>query len=252
MKRYFILLIFVLMALSTLAQDIITKKDNTKIIAKILEVSPTEIKYKKYSNQDGPTFILPTKDILIVTYQTGESETFTTQTETQQQTQVVTQTKLVPQTSYTIPKYSVIKNSYNRKDYTRNYYDNYSPGWCGVASFVIPGLGQAIENEWGRAVGFFLGNVSCNSLIYYSAQRMISYNNHESEVYQFLFGTFLAAGIALEIWSTVDAVRIAKIKNLWCQHMRSTIGNINISPTFSYLPTSDHSPVFGVNMCISF
>ena len=51
------------MALSTLAQDIITKKDGTKLITKILEVSPTEVKYKKYSNQDGPTFILPTKDI---------------------------------------------------------------------------------------------------------------------------------------------------------------------------------------------
>ena len=248
MKRYFILQIFIFMTLSTLAQDIITKKDGTKLITKILEVSPTEVKYKKYSNQDGPTFILPTKDIFLVTYQNGETETFTTQTETQQRPKAVPQAKQTSLTSFSIPKYRDIRDLYSLRDYTQHYNDKYSPGWCGFASFVIPGLGQAIENEWGRAVGFFLGNVACNSLIYYNAQKM----NYTDDYYQAELVAFLVTGIALNISSIVDAVRIAKVKNLWCNQMLSHIESINISPTFSYLPTNDHSPVFGVNMCISF
>ena len=249
MKRYFILLIFVLMALPILAQDTITKKDGTKLITKILEVSPSEVKYKKYSNPEGPTFILPTKDILIVTYQTGETETFTTQTETQQQTQAVPQTKQVSQAPFSIPKYRIIKDLFDRKTYTQFSSDKYSPGWCGFASFVIPGLGQAIENEWGRALGFFFGNVACNLFLYYNT--LLGYETREDK-FQFGTGAFLVIGLTINICSVVDAVRIAKVKNLWCNQMLSHIESINISPTFSYLPTNDHSPVFGVNMCISF
>ena len=36
------------------SQDLITKKDGTDIEAKILEVSNTELKYKKLDNIDGP------------------------------------------------------------------------------------------------------------------------------------------------------------------------------------------------------
>lgn len=36
------------------SQDILTKKSGEDIYAKILEINQTEIKYKKFDNQNGP------------------------------------------------------------------------------------------------------------------------------------------------------------------------------------------------------
>jgi len=56
------------------AQDIIYKKDNTKIEAKITEITPTEVKYKLFNYQDGPTIILLKTEVTIIIYQNGIQE----------------------------------------------------------------------------------------------------------------------------------------------------------------------------------
>ena len=77
MKRFFLVITVLLSAaLAVSAQDLITKKDGSDIQAKILEVTSTEVKYKKYSNLEGPTFTLPKSDILIIRYENGENEVF--------------------------------------------------------------------------------------------------------------------------------------------------------------------------------
>ncbi len=244
MKQYLLLLFICLTPSYLLAQDIITKKDGTAIEAKIIEVSPSEIKYKKFSNPDGPTFILPTHVISSIRYQNGEKETFVERAEAQ---------PVVTNGSYTIPKYRDIKDLFDRSSYTHFSSDKYSPGWCGFASFVIPGLGQAIEHEWGRAAGFFFGNLACNIIAQYYLTLMSSERNtYRKEDYGFGFGCFLTISIGLNICSIVDAVHIAKAKNLWCLQMQSSIESINISPSFTYLPTDPNTPIMGINMSISF
>ena len=54
------------------AQDIIFTKQSTRIDAKILEVSATEVRYKKTSNPDGPTFVMSTSEISSILYANGE------------------------------------------------------------------------------------------------------------------------------------------------------------------------------------
>lgn len=58
------------------AQDAIYKKDKTKIDAKVLEVGNWDIKYKAASNPDGPVYTLPKSDIVIIIYQNGTSDIF--------------------------------------------------------------------------------------------------------------------------------------------------------------------------------
>jgi hypothetical protein len=58
------------------AQDIITKKIDETIIAKVLEVSKKEIKYKKFDNLDGPTFTIDITDITSIQYQNGTKDVF--------------------------------------------------------------------------------------------------------------------------------------------------------------------------------
>ena len=56
MKKSLTLLLLVILSSLSFAQDIIITKDKEQIQAKILEVSQDEIKYKKFTYQDGPIF----------------------------------------------------------------------------------------------------------------------------------------------------------------------------------------------------
>ena len=59
-----------------LGQDLIITKDARKIEAKVLEVNPNDIKYKLFSNLNGPVYTMPIQNIASVIYQNGSVETF--------------------------------------------------------------------------------------------------------------------------------------------------------------------------------
>jgi len=50
--------IIILSALVSFSQNVIYKKDNTKIEAKILEINQVEVRYKIFANPDGPLYIM--------------------------------------------------------------------------------------------------------------------------------------------------------------------------------------------------
>ena len=60
------------------AQDIIVLNNETvdELEVKVTEVSDTEVKYKKWSYQDGPTFTMPTDKIFVIKYQNGDKQRF--------------------------------------------------------------------------------------------------------------------------------------------------------------------------------
>lgn len=62
------------------AQDIIITKDAQKIEAKVLESSNSEIKYKKQSNLEGPTFVVSISELNSVIYANGEVQVFNSTT----------------------------------------------------------------------------------------------------------------------------------------------------------------------------
>lgn len=66
-----------LLPLPVFAQDIIHKNDSTTIEAKVQEIGEAEIKYKKFSNPDGPTYTLKKSDVSYIVYQNGDKEVYT-------------------------------------------------------------------------------------------------------------------------------------------------------------------------------
>lgn len=76
----FLFTIFLVMLFaSTLAQnpaDQIYKIDGTIVSAKVLEITNSEIKYKKASNTDGPTYTILRSDVLKIMYLNGEEESY--------------------------------------------------------------------------------------------------------------------------------------------------------------------------------
>lgn len=63
-------------AVGAFAQDQLFKKDNSKTEVKVLEVSPTEVKYKLFSYQDGPTITVLKSEVTLIIYQDGTHEAF--------------------------------------------------------------------------------------------------------------------------------------------------------------------------------
>lgn len=75
MKRLLTAL-FALVSLSAFAQDIIICRNGDEISSKVLKISKTEIEYKKWTNQDGPTYTLEKAEVFMIKYQNGEKDVF--------------------------------------------------------------------------------------------------------------------------------------------------------------------------------
>ena len=60
------------------AQDVIVKKDGNTITSKVTEITSTEIKYKKFSNQNGPTYTIGKNEVNYINYENGEREQMNT------------------------------------------------------------------------------------------------------------------------------------------------------------------------------
>ena len=75
MKHFFIFLVLSLSFFAR-AQDNIYLKDGTRVAAKVIRVTPSDVKYKSFNNPDGPEYILPVSDVVIVIYQNGTYDTF--------------------------------------------------------------------------------------------------------------------------------------------------------------------------------
>lgn len=63
-------------AWSAVAQDLIVKRDASQIEARVTEVAPEVVRYKRFSNPDGPTYVLPVAEIDYIRYANGEVERF--------------------------------------------------------------------------------------------------------------------------------------------------------------------------------
>lgn len=65
-----------LLVSSSYSQDVIIFHNGDMIESKIMEISDSEIKYKKYDNLDGPLYVVLKKDIFMINYSTGEKDIF--------------------------------------------------------------------------------------------------------------------------------------------------------------------------------
>jgi hypothetical protein len=254
MKRLFVVMILLGSALVSHAQDLITTRSGEDIQAKVLEVSPLVIKYKKYSNLDGPTYSMNTAQVLMIRYENGDKDIFDG---------VPTNAANVEGSIPESLKYRELKHIYDPKLYFRQYDDRYSPGWLGVASFFIPGLGQAIEGEWWRATGIFAGSVVLSALTSYNMDYYYYQNDFGSNSINYEWSTasviFGLANLGLEIWNICDAVRIAKVKNMYYQDLKAQRGladlEVKLEPFVASVPSPSFqgfSPSAGLSFKVSF
>lgn len=76
MKRNIITLLLLIATISILAQDTIIKINGELLISKVEEISSTMVKYKKFSNLDGPIYSIEKGDVKEIVFENGEVEVF--------------------------------------------------------------------------------------------------------------------------------------------------------------------------------
>lgn len=74
MKKYILIIFMVLMVGMAMAQDVIVKKDGSTILSKVEEINGTEIKYRKWTNLEGPIYSINRSEVLSINYRNGEIE----------------------------------------------------------------------------------------------------------------------------------------------------------------------------------
>lgn len=84
-----ILFLFLLMcSVSASAQDVIVKKDGSTIVCRIVEVTQTEVIYKKWTDLQGSNYVMERANVSAINYEDGKKTSFgdtpatTTQTPT--------------------------------------------------------------------------------------------------------------------------------------------------------------------------
>ncbi|MFH1321769.1 MAG: hypothetical protein ABII90_14110 [Bacteroidota bacterium] len=74
-------IIWVCFSETSFSQDAIYKTDGSRIEAKVIEITGTEIKYKKFSNPDGPLYTINYSEVVMIIYKNGDSEVYSTHSE---------------------------------------------------------------------------------------------------------------------------------------------------------------------------
>ncbi len=74
--KYIVVIIFSLNFSIAKAQDVITKKNGDEVYSKVLEITQTEIKYKKFENENGPIYTILLKDVIKIRYENGSKDIF--------------------------------------------------------------------------------------------------------------------------------------------------------------------------------
>lgn len=81
MRNKIILFCLLFCGFSATAKDVITKKDGSKLDAKVEEITESIIKYRKLSNPTGPIYTIPTSSVLSIVYENGTLDSFSSATE---------------------------------------------------------------------------------------------------------------------------------------------------------------------------
>ncbi|QCR21367.1 hypothetical protein [Pontibacter sp. SGAir0037] len=145
MKKYLLTALLCTLCISfSFAQDVITKKTGDELKVKILEITPTEVKFKKEENLDGPVYSLPKTDILLVQYANKTTEVFSSP-ETEANALTVSRTSGAITTTTPAPAVSKSAQELFIQGQTdaHHYYTGYTGAGTGtlVASLLSPLVG---------------------------------------------------------------------------------------------------------------
>lgn len=203
------------------AQDIITKKDGTDIQAKVTEVGIDQISYKKYSNPDGPTYVIKKNEILMITYENGEREVYASD-------EGINAKSILPQGMMTYNTWSgkvsvggvTMENDMLEHYFTPEDYRLYRDGKQSALVGGVIGVIGAIPLGW--SLGEYVAGKDLNK------------------------GLFIGGGLVMAYGLVMNAIGENRIKEA-LSHYNSTLV---FAPSINFDPANDFD--FGLALVLSF
>jgi hypothetical protein len=120
-------------------------------------------------------------------------------------------------------QYKINKTKYNYRTFRHQSGDPYNPAVAGIASFLIPGVGQMVSGEAGRGAVFLGGYAGFLTLFIVGSTT----GDIDKAIPRVLIG--FSGIVLLDVISSIDAVRVAKVNNLAFRD-RKRISQFQISP----------------------
>jgi len=121
MKFCTVITLIFLMSQYCFAQDVITTKKGEDIFSKVVEITLSEIKYRKHDNLSGPLISILKSDVMLIRYENGTKDVFN---------QIEQQTAVSAEVDY-------IDNFHLGQQDAQKYYKGYHPAANGTLATGI-------------------------------------------------------------------------------------------------------------------
>lgn len=245
-KLAFLLVALLLGTVAASAQDIITKRNGDEIRAVVTAVGPDTISYKLYDETNGVVYTIMKDEVVLIKYENGRNEVISARSSSYDPLLYGTREPVAGIRPGM--KYRELKHLYNHKEYVRGLVQHHNPAGAGVASYFIPGLGQMICGEGWRGVAFLGGSIASYSVIVAGAY------NADIETFDMFLWTGLAGMLTAQIWSIVDAVRVAKVKNMYERDLMRTYAlDMDLYPSVNCVRYgTGYQPTAGLTLALKF
>jgi hypothetical protein len=226
-------------------EDVVLLKNGSIIRGTIIEQIPNQ--NLKIKTKDGSVFV----------YKISEVEKMTKE-------QIANASGNIGNNNYSgnqnvnivIPSYKQIKMNYNPHMYISQPGDPYNPTVSGLCSWVIPGLGQMLSGETGRGLGFLGGYIGCSILTGVGSGIVTaSYYDGGIAAGSLIMIVGIIGMATVDIWSIVDAVHVAKVKDMYVGDMRSKTSSLKLEVSPYVDQISMHNEIvrpLGMTMRVKF
>jgi len=127
--------------------------------------------------------------------------------------------------------YKINRLKYDYKMYIPEFGDPYNPTLMGIYSIIVPGLGQMLSGEISRGLVFFGGYLASAFVLNAGMNAVVSNGMDAGLNAESVAPTGIGLGLTLVgvvgvfgciITSTVDAVKVAKVNNLYIRDYRKS------------------------------
>ena len=165
--RLFLLTAAVMCSLVANAQDVIVKNDGSTITSKVMEITGTEIKYKKYSNLKGPTYSINKTDVNYINYENGERENFgktSNVTPNREETYNTQNNFALQQTNNGQMSDAELLKSIDKVSLNKKAKRYKKIGWIGGATFVAAGVVLNLLSEYPWSLDEVVGIIGYTSI----------------------------------------------------------------------------------------
>lgn len=148
MKRILLLMMF-MCSLCTWAQDVIVKKDGSTVVCRVIEVTKTEVIYKKWTDLEGSNYIIDKSLVSAINYENGKKDNLDDTAATVQSTKLMTDDELLKMVSNEEVQKKIKTPAQLKAKITRLKRVGWiGGGVCMAAGVALIVTGCLIEDEW--------------------------------------------------------------------------------------------------------